>query len=67
MKMEPEYEKGKETASCVSQVIWEVAVGEVLTYKRESGNITDRYAVTVKKDRTIIGHLTRKVSCVCSL
>jgi len=46
-------------------VIWEVAVGEVLTYERELGNVRDRYAVTVK-DRTIIGHLTRKVLRVCS-
>jgi len=62
----------KGTASCirgyhVSQAIWEAAVGEVLTYESLSGNVRDWYAVAVKKDRTIIGHLTsyRKVSCVC--
>jgi len=35
-------------------------------YDRELGNIRDRYAVAVK-DRMIIGHLMRKVLCVCSL
>jgi len=61
----------KGTASCVTgyhvyQAIWEVAVGEVFTYERESGNITDRHTVAVK-NRTIIGHLMRKVLRVCSL
>jgi len=44
----------------VYQVISEVAVGEVLLYERESGGVTDRYIVAVKKERMIIGHLTRR-------
>ena len=39
-----------------------VAVGEILACKREPQKAADRYAVAVKKDRTIIGHLPRKVS-----
>ena len=67
--MEQEYERDYSTASCIRgyhiyEAIWEVAVGEVLTYKE---NIRDKYAVAVTKDRTIVGHLTRKVLHVCSL
>ena len=47
--------------------IWEAVVGEVLVCEREPRNTADRYAVAVKKDGTIIGHLPRKVSRVCSL
>ena len=35
------------------------------TCRREPTNKSDRYAVAVMKDS--IGHLPRKVSCVCSL
>lgn len=47
--------------------IWEAAEGEVLECGREPGNAKDRYAVAVKKDGTVIGHLPKKVSRVCSL
>lgn len=47
--------------------IWAAAVGEELVCEREARNSTDRYAVAVKKDGTIIGHLPRKISRVCSL
>ena len=40
--------------------ISEVADSEVLLYERESGNVTDRYTVAVKKEKMIIGHLTRR-------
>ncbi len=61
-----------ERACCVRgyhiyQAIWTAAVGEVLACEREPRNTTDRYAVAVKKDGTVIGHLPRKVSRVCSL
>ncbi len=46
---------------------WEAAAGEVLMCEREPHNARDRYAVTVKKTRTVIGHLPRKLSRVCSL
>ena len=51
----------------VYREIWEAAVGEVLTCEREAQNENDRYAVAVKKDGVVIGHLPRKVSRVCSL
>ena len=35
--------------------------------ERELRNAKDRHAVAVKKDGTVIGHLPRKVSRVCSL
>ena len=47
--------------------IWEVVIGECLICEREHTNNHDRYAVAVIKDRTIVGHLPRRVSRVCSL
>ena len=41
--------------------IWQAAVGEVLDCEREPEHAKDRYAVAVKKDVTVIGHL------LCSL
>lgn len=35
--------------------------------ERELRNVTDRYAVAVKKDGMIIGNLLREVSRICSL
>ena len=35
--------------------------------KREPTNTVDRYAVALVKNRTVIGHLPRKMSRVCSL
>ena len=51
----------------VYRAIWAAAVGEVLECKRELRNTTDRYAVAVEKDGTVIGQLPRKISKVCSL
>ena len=50
----------------VYKEVWGAAVDESLVCERESENASDRYAVAVKKG-TIIGHLARKVSRVCSL
>ena len=47
--------------------VWEAAIGEVLVCRREPSNAADRYAVAVTKEETIIGHLPRKLSKVCSL
>ena len=63
-----EYQK----ASCVRgyhvyRDIWEAVIGEVLQCERERTNAEDRYAVAVKKDGRIIGHLPSKISRVCSL
>ena len=46
--------------------VWEAVIGEVLDCEREPGNAKDRYAVAVKKDVTVIGHLPRKISHLCS-
>ena len=61
-----------ERACCVRgyhvyQHVWSAAVGQVLSCEREPTNSRDRYAVVVKKDGVVIGHLPRKVSRVCSL
>ena len=51
----------------VYKEVWETAIEEVLMCHREPTNATDRYAVAVTKAATIIGHLPRKLSKVCSL
>ncbi len=38
---------------------WDPVVGEELQCQRERGNLTDCYAVAVKKDAEIVGHLPR--------
>ena len=52
---------------CLSGDLGSAAVGEVIACEREPRNTQDRYAVAVKKDGTVIGHLPRKLSRVCSL
>ena len=47
--------------------IWNAVIGEELVCEREPDNKSDRYAVAVRKDRIIIGHLPRKISRTCSL
>ena len=51
----------------VYKEIWEAAVGEVLMCTREPLIALYRYAVSVNKAGTVIGHLSRKLSLVCSL
>lgn len=38
--------------------IWDTAVGEVLVSEREPHNVEDRYSIAIKKDETVIGHLS---------
>ena len=47
--------------------IWEAAVGETLPCQREAGNPYDTYAVSVMEGDTIVGHLPRSISAVCTL
>ena len=47
--------------------IWKAAVGEELVCVREPHNSHDRYAVAVKREDVLIGHLPRKLSRLCSL
>ena len=47
--------------------IWEAYIGEELSCQRDEDNEHDPYAVAVLKSATIVGHLPRKVSTLCSL
>ena len=47
--------------------IWDAVIGEELRCEREPDNRSDRYAVAIKKDGIIIGHIPRKISRACSL
>ena len=47
--------------------VWDAVIGEELQCERKRDNERDRYAVAVKKDGKIIGHLPRKISRPCSL
>jgi len=49
------------------QHIWDAVVREHLNCEREPRNSNDRYAVAVVEDEIVVGHLLRKVSCLCSL
>ena len=46
--------------------MWDAVTGE-LQCERELANERDRYVVSVRKDGTIIGHLSQAVSWACSL
>ena len=47
--------------------IWDAVIGKELLCEREPDNRSDRYAVAIKEDGIIIGHLPRKISRACSL
>ena len=47
--------------------IWVAHVGEVLPCCRETSNRHNPFAVSVKKNGTIVGHVPRKISTLCSL
>ena len=49
------------------KAIWTAVVGEELICRREPTNSADRCVVAVLKEETIIGHLQRKMSKLCSL
>lgn len=49
------------------QHIWEAVVGETLPCNREVGNIHNPYAVSIKKGDLVVGHVPKKVLCLCSL
>ena len=51
----------------VYQEVWEVHIGEILPCVREVGNRHDPYAITVKKDKLVVGHLPCKISYTCSI
>lgn len=47
--------------------IWTAVHGEELLCQREDGNRVDAFAVAVVKDETVVGHVPKKISSVCSL
>ena len=47
--------------------LWDAVIGEELQCERELDNESDRYAIAVKKDGTIIDHLPQKISRACSI
>ena len=58
-------------ASCIRgyhiyKTVWKARIGEVLSCAREPTNAIDRYAVSVFKYDTVVGHLPQKISRVCS-
>ena len=42
-------------------------MGETLQCHREGGNVHNVYAVSIKKGSTIVGHIPKKLLCLCSL
>ena len=53
--------------SCISLTIWTATVGENLTCTQEPTNESDRYAVVMIKDGSIIGYTPQKMPHVCSM
>ena len=47
--------------------VWTPVVGEELMCQRELGNPRDPFAVSVLKESTIVGHVPRKISAICSM
>ncbi len=44
-----------------------MSAGAVLQCDREARNSNDPYTVAVQKDGLTVGHVTRTVSCICSV
>jgi hypothetical protein len=49
------------------KAIWEADVGKTLQCQRQTGNPHDAYAVAVLESGVVVGHVPKKISCVCSL
>ena len=47
--------------------IWTAVVGEELPCQREVSNWVDVFAVAVMRGETVVGHVPKKISSVCSL
>ena len=46
---------------------WTPLINEVFVCAQENENSQDPYAVAVKKGSLVVGHVSRKISAVCSL
>ncbi len=51
----------------VYREIWDATVGEELDCQRETANVLDTFAVAVIKGSVTVGHVPRKISCICSV
>ena len=51
----------------VYQNVWSPIIGEWLPCVRELSNAQDPFAVSVMKSSTMVGHIQRKASSICSL
>ena len=51
----------------IYQELWEAVIGEELQCQRERANPADNYAVVVRKGRTVVGHLPRRLARLCAL
>ena len=51
----------------ISKDIWIPTEGEMLSCIREATNRFDPFAVAVKKDGVVVGHVPRKIAAICSL
>ena len=47
--------------------IWEASEDELLPCRRETANRYDPFAVAVTKNDTIVGHVPRRISAICSM
>ena len=46
--------------------VWKPRNGEILSCSRKGGNREDPFAVPVQKSSATIGHVRRRILCVCS-
>lgn len=51
----------------VSKDIWTPIIGESFQCELEEGNTFDCYAVMMRKDDSVIGHVPRRISAACYL
>ena len=51
----------------IYQEHWEAVIGEELQCQLERANPADIYTVVVRKGRTVVGHLPRRLARLCAL
>ena len=49
----------------IYKATWLPYVGETLLVEREEGNVHDSYAVSIKKDDSVVGHVPREILRIC--
>ena len=51
----------------VYKEVWSATVGQILPCQQERGNVHDPYSVAIVDENTVVGHVPRAISAVCSL